>query len=385
MAESPKIAYRLRRTERLHGFGDEFPEAPILERPLSEHHADAFRASGVEIVDIASDREIRETPCFVFGSDLYFTAEFIKAALDTARGAQGPVEIALPDNRFNRRFSLPHAREETSSFGFAILTQPAHVGASREKRLVRQRVYPYEIALPAQMVRGGVYHYDMSRVFLTRLASPFHLLQANLAANLMRTFPLRRWTPAWMEKHLFPRESRGFLWGLRSLNRYGKNCRIHPTAVIEGCELGDNVSVGAYAVLRLSKIGAGAVIEEHCSVKYSVLGERTYVSQGNQLNCSQTYPGAYLIHGPYQFSIFGRDTAVMAVINCDYRLDQKNISISTDAGILDSGQPLLGVAYGHGAKVGGGNIIAPGRIVPNGFRLTPPDFIRMEFRETPVG
>jgi hypothetical protein len=100
---------------------------------------------------------------------------------------------------------------------------------------------------------------------------------------------------------------------------------------------------------------------------------------GNHLQFCLTYPSVFTIHGPYQFSVFGKNTAVFATINCDIRLDEKTIAIPTANGIVDSQQHLLGIAYGHDAKVGASNIIAAGRIVPNNAILNPPDFIRLKF------
>jgi hypothetical protein len=87
------------------------------------------------------------------------------------------------------------------------------------------------------------------------------------------------------------------------------------------------------------------------------------------------YENVFLIHGPYQFSLFGRSVGVMAVINCDFRLDQKSIRFMSSEGLIDSKQSLLGICYGHNSVVGGGNIIAPGRIVPNEIKIPPPKSI----------
>jgi hypothetical protein len=88
-----------------------------------------------------------------------------------------------------------------------------------------------------------------------------------------------------------------------------------------------------------------------------------------------SYEEVYLIHGPYQFSIYGNNVAVFATINCDFRLDQKTIKIMTRHGLIDTGQQFLGIAFGHRSKVGGGNVVAPGRIVPNDYWLSSPDSI----------
>jgi NDP-sugar pyrophosphorylase family protein len=191
---------------------------------------------------------------------------------------------------------------------------------------------------------------------------------------------VRSWTPHWLEKRA-PVHSMLYVRALRSLNRRGRNCHVHPTAVLENAVLEDDVIVGAHTTIRHSYVGAGSTIDDHAFVVHSVLGRRNVVASGNHVNLCMTYDDVFLIHGPYQFSIFGRSSAVFAVINCDIRLDQKTIAIPTDVGMIDSKQPLLGIAYGHHAKVGGGNIIAAGRIVPNHKVIAPPPTIILKVGE----
>lgn len=105
-------------------------------------------------------------------------------------------------------------------------------------------------------------------------------------------------------------------------------------------------------MVRLSILGDNTYVGDSAVVNYSVLGRDNYVMTGNHLQFSLTYESVFTIHGPYQFSIFGRNTAVFATINCDIRLDEKTIAIPTQNGIVDSQQHLLGIAYGHEAKVG---------------------------------
>mgnify|MGYP000583440382 CR=1 FL=1 len=61
------------------------------------------------------------------------------------------------------------------------------------------------------------------------------------------------------------------------------------------------------------------------------------------------------------------------------RASDKTIKIPSSKGIIDSDQRILGIAYGHKSKTGGGNIIAAGRIVPNYKIITPPDNIILNF------
>jgi acetyltransferase-like isoleucine patch superfamily enzyme len=244
---------------------------------------------------------------------------------------------------------------------------------------LKGKEFPMQLAIPTQVVPTGTYTTHFNTLFAVEIISPFHLLQANIGLNVGRMIPFPSTLPVSIFKWFSKPFSRRTLWGLKRRNQIGKNCQIHPTAVIEGCQIGDNVIVGANAVLRLSIIGENTYIGDTAVVTFSIVGKNNYIMTGNHIQFCLTYESVFTIHGPYQFSIFGKNTAVFATINCDIRLDEKTISIPTENGIIDSKQYLLGIAYGHYCKVGASNIIAAGRIVPNRAILNPPDFIHLKF------
>ncbi len=328
---------------------------------------------------IKSEEEIEEVSYFIFEDDLVFSKDFVKQVVAAAKmQADQSLRFCLKPNSFNTRYCLAQSVHENENLKFNFYYK---VNGSKAVKdfFIRQRVFENRIAIPRQILKEGFYSFDQCATFISQVLSPFHLLQANLAFLFLNFIGLRTILPEFIVNRWLPTHSRLFFLALRLRNKIGKNCKIHPTAILEGCELGNNVTVGAYSIVRVSKIGSGTSLEEHTLVKYSVLGKNNYVSNGNQLNGCMTYDDAFLIHGPYQFSIFGNSATAMAVINCDLRLDQKSIQIETSRGRLDSKQFLLGIAYGHGAKVGGGNIILPGRIVPNNYHLPPPSFTKTTF------
>jgi hypothetical protein len=372
--------YRLLSGHKLHAYGDPIGTVPVDGRTLRQFQKKVINDLGYDLVDVLAEAGIPDPQYFIFEEDLVFSHDFIKSVLKTASTAQRSLRFCLTPNSFNERFALPHYKLASEYLRFPFYYRDDR-GLEVRDAMVEQKVYQNQVPMPRQMFAQGHYSYDQSTVFIIKIVSPFHLLQANLAILFSKYIGLRKLLPQWLMKRIGAPHSRLFYLGLKSKNKFGKNCKIHPTAVIEGAEIGDNVTIGAHTVVRLSKIGAGTTLEEHCVIKYSVLGANNYISNGNQINGCHTFENVFLIHGPYQVSSFGRDTTVMAVINCDIRLDQKNIMIETSSGLLDSKQTLLGVAYGHGAKVGGGNIIAPGRIVPNQYRLAPPGIIKMSFEE----
>ena len=155
------------------------------------------------------------------------------------------------------------------------------------------------------------------------------------------------------------------------LSRRGKNCRIHPTAVVEGCWLGDGVDIGANAVVRASVLADGAAVEElamvegcvfgpsaraqrHAMVKYAVLAERAVCG------------------GIAQLSVLDRDAALkLTATLMDQGLGQ---GVRVEAGGVLRRAPigLAGACVGEGAVVGAGVQVAPGRCLPPGVEILPP-------------
>lgn len=367
--------YRLKTRSCLHAFDDPILEVPVDGMLLADFQKKVVSSLGHELIDIESLDQVNPFAHFVyFHDDLVFTKEFLKSCLLHIKRATTSLQFALKENSFNRHFNLPHQKNEKHNLFFDFF----YIDRSDKKIClcyIDQQIYEQRISIPRQIVQSGMLCYDQTDNFIMRLASPFHLLYANLALNLGRPIRIQRFCPQWIQEKFFSFGSSLFYRALKWSNQIGRNCKIHPSAIIEGAVIEDNVTIGAGSIIRLSRIGSDSTIEDGARVAYSVLGKKNYIAAGNLINLSMTYDEVFLIHGPYQFSIYGKQVAVMAVINCDVRLDQKNIKIMTDQGLLDSLQPLIGIAYGHGSVVGGGNVIAPGRIVPNDCKIPPPEQI----------
>lgn len=380
MTENPsKINfYRITKGLKLYSFSDEMSNLPIQETSLGSYQKNCIEGNGHSVIDIEKEEDIYEEQYFKFDEDLVFTPAFIDQVLNCIETDQGSRQFILAENDFNDRFVLPHSKEinQNLHFNFFYINRKKPELVSYK---IKQKLYPTAIRLPEQIVKSGQYKVYQCDTFISRMASPFHLLQANLALNLMRTIKWKKKFPEWIRQQFSKPNGQNSPRILKLLTKKGKNCSIHASAVVEACILEDNVTIGANCTVRLSHIGSGTNIQDNVSVVHSVIGKNNVIANNNHISMSLTYNDVYLIHGPYQFSVFGKSTAVFAVINCDIRLDNQNIKIPTDVGVIDSQQPLLGVAYGHGSKVGGGNIIAPGRIVPNDLHINPTDNIILDF------
>jgi hypothetical protein len=366
--------YRLNTNITLHSFGDEIGNVPILSTTLRTHQNRVVNDLGQQIIDIDSKEDITHSEYIIFEDDLFFTDNFFSEAVILSTKSNNSLRFCLVANDFNKAYIFDHSKqqEDCLKFDMYYLKKSDH---NIVDSYIDQKTYDHFISIPKQLDTSGKMYHGQCATFATKIISPFHLLYTNLALNFNRTLKLQRFIPEWFVKKYIPFGGRLFYYSLKRLNKFGKNCRIHPTAVVEGCVLGDNVQIGANCVVRLSTLGDNTTLEENVTLTYSVLGPGCYVANGNIVNLCMCYENVFLIHGPYQFSLFGRSVGVMAVINCDFRLDQKSIRFMSSEGLIDSKQSLLGICYGHNSVVGGGNIIAPGRIVPNEIKIPPPKSI----------
>lgn len=370
--------FRLQSGRTLYGFGDPIAEVPLIGGQLAALQRIAVESTGAVLQDVTSESDIREERYVIFDEHVFLSKQAANYIYRRAKDATDSLQFCLQDNNLNRRFVLPYSADSEDYLRFPVYYRHSS-GSPVMDDFIPQKIYSNWARLPHQIMPGGKYHLDHCDTIIATIDSPFHLLQANMYMNLVHSLWLRKLV-FWPRNEQSP-HTNSFLYysGMRLLNRSGKRCRIHPTAVLEGAVLGDNVVIGAHAVVRLSNIGSGTTVDDQASVAYSVLGKDNYIANKNHVAFCMSYDDVFLIHGPYQFSVFGKGSAVFATINCDVRMDQRTIRINGKSGPYDSQQHLLGVAYGHGAKMAGGNIVAPGQIVPNDHTQMPPDFIISKF------
>jgi carbonic anhydrase/acetyltransferase-like protein (isoleucine patch superfamily) len=165
----------------------------------------------------------------------------------------------------------------------------------------------------------------------------------------------------------------------RALLPIPKSARIHPTAVIEACIIGEGVEVGPFACVRGSVLGEGCKIDAYANVNVSVIGPKAQAGRGAMINLCVLYAGAFVsAGGGFQMCVFGRDSFVaMTATMLDLSFG-RTIRVDTPEGRMDTEGYFLGGAIGHGAKIGAGVRIGYGVAVPNDVLLVAPtgDLIR---------
>jgi len=152
--------------------------------------------------------------------------------------------------------------------------------------------------------------------------------------------------------------------------KVAKNADIHPTAIIEGSVIGEGCRIGAHCVVRYSILGKNVQLHDGAKVEYSCVDDNSWLMHDLVLYRSLVESDVFLIHGPYQFSYFQKQSAAFASIMMDYRPDNKPIRIGTANGVKDYKGRFLGALLEEKAKVYGGTLTTPGITIPAGKEIT---------------
>jgi len=356
---------------RIEPFLDPIGETFIQSRSLQQWQEEAIRDAGLRIVDKPNP------PCLIIPDTLFITGDAIKQFLAGAAGKNA--QLVLKHSVFAKTTTPVQPGVEECADGY--LFKAVRFDAGNDETPKQVVVDPEEkvLSLPTPE-----YYYGSDKIELSLPKKPIitlhhwiHILWINQYAGSIEIRTLPKWKLVVRGLWALLRARSFNKWKfLSKFNRIGKNCDIHPTAVIEGSTLGNGVKVGPYARILFSNVGDESLIMACAQLELCQLGERSLVSQRVYLRCCVLYPEA--VAGQYlmQQCILGRQAITT---NGAFSLDlnfEKPIRVKLDGQLLSSGQQLLGSAFGHRSKIGTGIWMAPGRSVPNDvFLLRDPETI----------
>ena len=400
-------AYRVRTGAILEILGDPIRETPILDLTLERYQEQACREAGLELVDVKSEDEIRDgAPHVVFRDDLFFTSGYLRLFVKGAGEREGNAVAALPPTG---QWKALGALQDHVTIGdtevryedFRYVDPRAADPAARPILFDTETGYYWRQRWLAHVLPGvtETFHPVTDR-YLLQIIIPMHVGIANLWARFDRISrfyrnpamekvwdfmtwiarkrngeeALRKWVDArmhWRARRGIPRLAY-WIMGLRWMNHVGKDCDIHPSVIMEGCDIGNNVRVGANAYLQHATIGDGCEIGEYCHLRLCSIGEGTLIPQISRVSATVVYPYAFFATRSVNFGIIGREAQIYNSLYSDFRLDGTSQTTIFRGKVVDAKVPFLGVTVGHRARVAGGLITAPGRVIPNGVTILPP-------------
>jgi UDP-N-acetylglucosamine diphosphorylase / glucose-1-phosphate thymidylyltransferase / UDP-N-acetylgalactosamine diphosphorylase / glucosamine-1-phosphate N-acetyltransferase / galactosamine-1-phosphate N-acetyltransferase len=364
----------------IHPFNERARDLRIQNKPLWLNQRDVlapFTNSEMEVPQGAPLPETGEA-CIVYRDNLFFDREYITAFLDEAqkRGHACQAAFSVEDPAF-REHALPLSISYTES---------GHL------YLADLWFYPNGPELEAEPLLIDL---------LTTEAGYYHIptYMASEQGDLVFQVPLRSllaidsWVHIFIADVVFGLFTRGGrfedrlqrdpLFKLRILTKamyegkqvlecsevvkIGNNCVIDPHAIIHGpTTIGDNVTIGAGAVIENCIIGDNVNISQGCQLMLSVIGDGAFLPFKAALFMSTLMDNSMVAQNAcLQMCVVGRNTFIGAGSTfTDYNLLPAPIRALDGTGQLKpSNRPVLGGCVGHNCRVGAGMILFPARTI----------------------
>lgn len=373
--------------QQVFGLGDPVEEARVLDRPLS-----AWRP-GARLLTDGGDGPLTG-PLLLWGADLWVSPRMLRdfEARARALGRQEPVRLVrpldgpagmadllgrLPRSQDGRQLlfdlwylpegvSLPRPTPDAPlppelevDHGLDIETNTHSVEIEVDRSVDPSR----RMALRFAPVAAAPVGHWAELVRANQLAIGTLMLEAGPVVGVGRLL----WAAL---KALVLDWSLNPFRVLARTTRRGRGCIIHPSAVVEGCTLGDGVKIDAHAVVRGCVLGDRVQIGALSVAEYSVFGHDARLQRQATANGSVIYPEAR-VGGVLQLGVAGRaSTLKMGALGTDMNPDGRPVRVMTPEGLRPVDVGYHGVCLGHESFVGANLIIAPGRAIEAGRVVT---------------
>ncbi len=370
----------LQSRKKIVPFNEPARDLRILNKPLWLSQRDVLARYTDRELELAPGQPLPQLqePCLVYRDNLYFDSEYISAFLRQAAAAGQPVRAAFSSNDpAFREHILPLSTSFTPA-GDVYLADlwyypngPAPGARPLVIDLEAKEIGYYHVPLYMAADQGDLV-YQVPLRSLIAIDSWVHILIADAVFGLFGR-------GARFEKQL----NQDLFFKLRVLGRalyegrqllessavvqVGRNCVIDPTAVIHGpTTIGDNVTIGAGAVIENCLIGDNVNISQGCQLMLSVVGDGAFLPFRASLFMTTIMENSLVAQNTcLQMSVIGRNTFIGAGSTwTDFNLLSSPIKARDGSGELkNSHRPVLGGCVGHNCRIGAGMIIYPARII----------------------
>ena len=316
--------------------------------------------------------------CIVYRDNLYFDADYIRAFLTEARKRSPPSRAAFTyDNPTFRDHAIPLATSytftgshyladlwyfpngpEPDAEPLVIETHTTEIGYYRVPSFISQQQGDLTFQVPLQ----GLLAIDSwVHVFIADIVYGVFSRGAAFEKRIGDE-PLLKLKILW--KSML--EGRQILES-SALVRVGRNCQIDPTAIIHGpTSIGDNVVIGAGAVIENAIIGNNVNISQGCQVMLSVIGDGCFLPFRAALFMTTMMEHSMVAQNTcLQMCVVGRNTFIGAGTTfTDFNLVPKPLrALDGEDELKPTGRTVLGGCVGHNCRLGSGLVIMPARTI----------------------
>lgn len=364
----------------IHPFNEPARDLRILNKPLWLNQRDVLSPyiDWEYEVDHLDQLSNLEGPCLVYRDNLYFDQAYLHTFLAQARLRGRPCQAAFSasDLTFSQHaLPLSCSYQQQGQLYLADLWYYPNGPTTQVDPLVIS-LDPIEAGyyhIPAYMAsEQGDLTFQVPRRSLLAIDSWVHIFIADVVFGLFTRGAL-------FEDHLNQNPLfklailANAMWEGRQVLecskvvQMGRNCTIDPSAVIHGpTTIGDNVTIGAGAVIENSIIGSNVNISQGCQVMLSVVGDGSFLPFRASLFMSTLMDNSMVAQNTcVQMTVIGRNTFLGAGITfTDFNLIPTPLRAMDGFDQLsEANRPVLGGCVGHNCRIGAGMIIFPARTI----------------------
>jgi carbonic anhydrase/acetyltransferase-like protein (isoleucine patch superfamily) len=373
-----KIILQSRRS--IMPFNEPARDLRVQNKPLWLSQRDVlapYTSREIELPPGAPLPQVHE-PCIVYRDNLWFEENYMRAFIDAARKTNRPVRAAfsIKDVAF-REHILPLSLSYTPA-GDLYLADLWYYPKGPEPGaeplvidLLAREIGFYHIPLYMAAAHGDL-TYQVPLRSLIAIDSWVHIFIADGIFGLFgrgARFEERLNRDPFFKLKLFGAalyEGRQVL-KCSTVVQIGRNCVIDPDAVIHGpTTIGDNVTIGANAVIENCIIGDNVNISQGCQLMLSVVGDGTFLPFRASLFMTTVMDNCLIAQNTcLQMCVIGRNTFIGAGSTwTDFNLLSAPIKARDGSGQLRlSNRPVLGGCVGHNCRIGAGMIVYPARTI----------------------
>ena len=369
-------AYMVRTTKVIDPFGEHPGACLILNKKLSDVQQRALKDLGL-LLEVTNDASLVKDPDehILFEDSLFFTPELLLEFISKSRKARATTVCALKPGISTLRsvVATQDVRVHSDRVEYGLTYQPKEDlrGPTIPVVIDPDRFFEF-LPMPEHIFGGREYRIPLTDLGIVSVDHWTNLWAANMFGLLTEGAKLKKASKPKLIGLALRAGSFNQWKVLRQTNRIGRHCDVHPTAYVEGSQIGDNVRIGAGAIVRECLVGDGTFIGNNVTVELSVVGENCTIINGCTIEYSVAYPGALINSRFMNASVCGRDTFVGdGVTFADFRFDGKPVTVMKNGVKVDTGNTFVGSCLGHGVYLGSGCVVAPGRAIPNGLRISP--------------
>lgn len=324
------------------------------------------------------EKEPLET--LVHRDNLFFNQELVDEFVKRARDGKRPVRLAF---RVTDPAIASHVKPLTTSFfqqGDLLLADMWYLPKG-----ITQSVEAAPIIVDTESRERGYYHippymatdfgdliYNLPRKAFVLIENWFHVFVADILFGVFAhgVNIEDRITADWRYKlKILARsllEQRHVLSN-SELVKVGKNVSIDPTAVVHGpTTIGDNVTIGAGAVIDNCIIGSNVNVSQGCQLMLSVVGDGCFLPFRAALFMTALMENTMVAQNTcLQLCVIGRDSFVGAGTTfTDFNVLGGELKTLNRQGALEeTNLPVLGGCVGHHCRLSSGLIIYPARTI----------------------